>query len=201
MVFAVTSACKLICAHRPVQFMVYPHMLPSKSPSSQSPFILPTPSNHPAAQVIQQQQSITAGNDSPADTSKTGAPPRGSPDGNESAMNVDRSSSGVDQPPSSSSNTRPPSTSTAQQQQQQQQRTGPPIHRGVERYKPRIFGFPVHEVAVLHRWQERVAEQMVTGAGQAHGQAQSQSAAATQPQASSARREAAGASTSQQQAR
>lgn len=43
--------------------------------------------------------------------------------------------------------------------------SGPPIHKGVERYKPRIFGFPVHEVAVLHRWQERVAEQMQVNVG------------------------------------
>lgn len=25
----------------------------------------------------------------------------------------------------------------------------------VERYRPRIFGFPTHETAKLHRWQER----------------------------------------------
>lgn len=148
----------------PRQFMVYPHMLPSKSPSSQSPFSLPPPSNHPAAQVIQQQQNITQ-NDSPApgETGAAGA----ATDGNESPMNVDaHAGSG-----SSASGVNNGGTQRQQQQQQQQQsaplssssRSGPPIHKGVERYKPRIFGFPVHEVAVLHRWQERVAEQMVTG--------------------------------------
>ncbi|CAO1629460.1 unnamed protein product [Sympodiomycopsis kandeliae] len=175
-------------------FMVYPHMLPSKSPSSQSNFAaLPAPSSaHPAAQVIQQQQSITGGANSPVtNESKSAA---ANEDGNnnngnaaeDSPMNVDKSSSSHDQSShqqrlENTSTTMSSSTGSSRQQPAgsrstsarpnsnnngtQSQGLGPPIHKGVERYKPRIFGFPVHEVAVLHRWQERVAEQMVVGSG------------------------------------
>lgn len=31
----------------------------------------------------------------------------------------------------------------------------------VERYRPRIFGFPTHETAKLHRWQERQRDSQV----------------------------------------
>lgn len=31
----------------------------------------------------------------------------------------------------------------------------------VERYRPRIFGFPTHETAKLHRWQERQRDQQI----------------------------------------
>lgn len=31
-----------------------------------------------------------------------------------------------------------------------------------ERYRPRIFGFQVHEIAKLHRWQEAVRDRCAT---------------------------------------
>lgn len=175
-------------------FMVYPHMLPSKTPSSQSGFLLPPPAQPPqppappaaaatpssvastsqqpatVAQAMQQQQSITADTNSPRSSVAPGAKDdatstrSGGTDG--AAMNVDS-------PAPASATTRPGGP-----QQQGSRRSspsvgagggphhagatatssGPPLHKVVERYKPRIFGFPVHEVAVLHRWQEKVAE-------------------------------------------
>lgn len=182
-----------------LQFMVYPHMLPSKSPSSQSPFPLPPPLNQHVIQTIQQQQSITAGSSpgpSHAGVSGGGATGRGGAGegekgsgtgameedaaslGEESPMNVDRSQSerGSSSVQRSNAGGAHHGTTTAMM--------GPPIHKGVERYKPRIFGFPVHEVAVLHRWQERVAEQMSLGTlhYQQMQQQQQQQAAAQQQQ-------------------
>lgn len=193
-------------------FMVFPHLLPSKSPSSQSSFLLPPSSvsgsnSNTIAQAIQQQQSITSDRFSPApgetekkqpgSTGEEGGRTDGR-GGDESPMSIDRSSqqhaqgapSGVGSP---SNRQNQPAASSAAQQHQHLARsppvsTGPPLHRGVERYKPRIFGFPVHEVAVLHRWQEKVAEQQQQTMAQMqqtqHEQHKQQQAQAQQSQAS-----------------
>lgn len=193
-------------------FMVYPHMLPSKSPSAQSPFTLsPTVgaggngqggNGSTVAQTMQQQQNITGGgavgskdraagnengdNDDDDDDSALGG---------ESPMNVDKGSAGDrtgnqrgagkagHSAAGTTGGSAPPSTTAMLTS------TVPPIHKGVERYKPRIFGFPVHEVAVLHRWQSKVAElqqQAIinrhqaakVGAAQPYGQVDTSAAAA-----------------------
>ncbi|CAO1618650.1 unnamed protein product [Parajaminaea phylloscopi] len=151
-------------------FMVFPNMLPSKSPMAQSQFLLPPPQSGPPttmAQAFQQQQSITNDQPSPASAANEDVSGRGtagardedaSKDTEEPVGTGDRgqaqgaSSSGT----SALSQTQNPSQPATRSGSLA---SGPPIHRGVERYKPRIFGFPVHEVAVLHRWQEKIAEQ------------------------------------------
>lgn len=150
--------------------MVYPHMLPSKGPTSQSAFLLPPASSNHQAQTMQQQQSITS-NTSPGPShasireegvEEETAEVRGDA---ASPMTLDRLSQASQQEDSTALRSPQPSATSAGANTSTAAHSGPPIHKGVERYKPRIFGFPVHEVAVLHRWQEQVAETLGTGQG------------------------------------
>lgn len=112
--------------------MVYPNMLPSKSPTAQSPFLL--------------SQAGRTGHDSEgAHTNYMDGEQNESP---LSALSpVVGTSGGVGAPPVGS--TAVPGGSTANAASK------------VERYRPRIFGFPTHETAKLHRWQERQRETQI----------------------------------------
>lgn len=112
--------------------MVYPHMLPSKSPTSQSPFLL-TSSRGAEGSGAQATPAHLAGlegeeGDSPL-SAMSPAIGTGVGIGN---------STGTGQGPAAA-----PGGSTAT------------AAAKVERYRPRIFGFPTHETAKLHRWQEK----------------------------------------------
>lgn len=119
-------------------FMVYPHMLPSKSPTSPSAFLLQQTSGAAAAAAARAAGSgtgaahdglsSTTGEDNIGGLSATSGGAGGS---------VSASGAGAGGPASA------PGGSTANAASK------------VERYRPRIFGFPTHETAMLHRWQER----------------------------------------------
>ncbi|EST07395.1 Casein kinase II, regulatory subunit [Kalmanozyma brasiliensis GHG001] len=125
-------------------FMVYPNVLPSKSPTSQSPFLLSGSSQHRSdarthadqADVDDSIMSIpgAAGNGS----SLSGAA------GSSSA--VAAAAGGAAGGPGSNN---PPANSTAA------------AAAKVERYRPRIFGFPVHETSKLQKWQDKVRDQQI----------------------------------------
>lgn len=117
---------------QPFQFMVYPHMLPSKSPTSQSPFLL-TSSRGAEAGGAQSTPAHLAGLEGEEGDSPLSAmsPAMGT---NAGLTN----SAGTGQGPAAA-----PGGSTAT------------AAAKVERYRPRIFGFPTHETAKLHRWQEK----------------------------------------------
>lgn len=114
-------------------FMVYPNVLPSKSPTSQSPFLLSASSQHRGesnnrghaeqADVDDSIMSVPANNGA--------APPTGAAAGGASGSN------------------QPGSHSTAA------------AAAKVERYRPRIFGFPVHETSKLQKWQDKMRDQQI----------------------------------------
>lgn len=136
--------------------MVYPHMLPSKSPTSQSPFLL--------TQSGRSHEGMAGGTGGAG--SGIGGMQSGAIDGDEG----------------DSSTALSPNMSTASTGANAGQQggvggmggvgagTGPAAAPGgstataaskVERYRPRIFGFPTHETAKLHRWQERQRDQQI----------------------------------------
>lgn len=128
------------------QFMVYPHMLPSKSPTSQSPFLLTQAGrSHDTMSgggggIGGMQAGIMDGEDGDSPISAL------SPAMNVSGGGTVGAGQGASGGLSGGAGTGPAaalggSTATAASK--------------VERYRPRIFGFPTHETAKLHRWQER----------------------------------------------
>ncbi|PWN42905.1 hypothetical protein IE81DRAFT_112276 [Ceraceosorus guamensis] len=100
-------------------FMAYPHLLPSKSPSAPSPFLI----NARDRDGYGREGSLGPGGGLTPDGGVTSGA-GGSTPGPTGASGV--------------------STSNAASK--------------VERYRPRIFGFPTHETAKLHRWQEAVRD-------------------------------------------
>ncbi|UZJ52525.1 hypothetical protein CBS101457_001845 [Exobasidium rhododendri] len=130
-------------------FMVYPHMLPSKSPTSQSPFLLTQPgrSHDPLGGGGGGPGSGNGGGgmldgddgDSPISATSPIANPTGSTTG--AGTGQSGAGTGMGGGAGIGPATAPGgSTATAAAK--------------VERYRPRIFGFPTHETAKLHRWQE-----------------------------------------------
>lgn len=104
-------------------------MLPSKSPTSQSPFLLGsgTSSHRPA------NERAGAGDGADVDDSIQNA--SGAPLSTGSAAG------------GSGANSNSSSSASAAAK--------------VERYRPRIFGFPVHESSKLQRWQEKVRDRQI----------------------------------------
>lgn len=117
--------------------MIYPNMLPSKSPTSQSPFLLaPGRGNEVLGGASQGTGLDGDENDSP----HSGLSPHlggGATIAGAGGVGVGPTSLGGSGPAAAAGG----STATAAAK--------------VERYRPRIFGFPTHETAKLHRWQER----------------------------------------------
>ncbi|GAC94305.1 casein kinase II beta subunit [Pseudozyma hubeiensis SY62] len=128
-------------------FMVYPNVLPSKSPTSQSPFLLGSSSQHRSdarshadqADVDDSIMSIPGGGGAAGNGSLPGA------GGSSSAAAASAAGGG---PGSNSA----PANSTAA------------AAAKVERYRPRIFGFPVHETSKLQKWQDKEGGASCSGA-------------------------------------
>lgn len=122
--------------------MVYPQMLPSKSPTSQSPFLLT-----PGARSAHDGVAGSAG-----------------PTGLGHGANISLEGEEGDSPSSAVSPNLNAGGAASGGVAVSSTGTGPAAAPGgstataaakVERYRPRIFGFPTHETAKLHRWQER----------------------------------------------
>lgn len=123
-----------------MMFMVYPQVLPSKSPTSQSPFLL-TPATRASHDAGAGGAQAGLGHGAGAglegeegDSPSSAVSPNLVTTGNAAAGMAVSSGTGPAAAPGGS-------TATAAAK--------------VERYRPRIFGFPTHETAKLHRWQER----------------------------------------------
>ncbi|SPO37467.1 related to casein kinase II beta subunit (regulator of circadian clock protein FRQ) [Pseudozyma flocculosa] len=133
-------------------FMVYPNMMPAKSPS-QSPFLLGSSSAHRSANDA--GRGSGAGGGGPGALEQAGVDDSiiSTPGGgnvNPSAVAVAAgSSAGGAGPGAGAGSGAGSSGSTAA------------AAAKVERYRPRIFGFPVHEASKLHRWQERVRDRQI----------------------------------------
>ncbi|KAK0550094.1 casein kinase 2 regulatory subunit [Tilletia horrida] len=114
-------------------FMVYPGMLPSKSPGGAGPFAMMSNSAHRGHGVGQHGGASGAGDRGPEDaesgsTTADLVPGQGGP-------------GGLGGPASGSNSISAASTANAASK--------------VERYRPRIYGFPTHQSSKLFRWQER----------------------------------------------
>ncbi|CBQ71381.1 related to casein kinase II beta subunit (regulator of circadian clock protein FRQ) [Sporisorium reilianum SRZ2] len=124
-------------------FMVYPNVLPSKSPASQSPFLLNSSSSHRAdarthaeqADVDDSIMSIPGGAGNGSSLPGAGA--------SSSAAAAAAGSAAAGGP-----NTTPANSTAA-------------AAAKVERYRPRIFGFPVHEMSKLQKWQDKMRDQQI----------------------------------------
>lgn len=116
-------------------FIVYPNMLPSKSPTSQSPFLLGG-----------SQQRAEARASGFADSGDVDDSIMSIPGDGDAASGIGSNSGGA---PTSGASSNPNSHSTAS------------AAAKVERYRPRIFGFPVHETSKLHKWQEKMRDQQI----------------------------------------
>ncbi|SNX87760.1 related to casein kinase II beta subunit (regulator of circadian clock protein FRQ) [Melanopsichium pennsylvanicum] len=119
-------------------FMVYPNVLPSKSPSSQSPFLLSGTSQH--------RSDVRGAHVEQADVDDSIVSIPGA--GNASVLpGTAASSSAVAAAAGSAAaqNTTPANSTAA-------------AAAKVERYRPRIFGFPVHETSKLQKWQDKVRD-------------------------------------------
>ncbi|KAN0064775.1 casein kinase 2 regulatory subunit [Thecaphora frezii] len=135
-------------------FMVYPNMLPSKSPTSQSPFLLGSSSaSHRLTHDNGRGGNAGALEQAGVDDSIISAP--GSSSANPSAVaaaagsgaGVGGNGGSTNQGSGAGSGAGSGSTAAAAAK--------------VERYRPRIFGFPVHESSKLQRWQERVRDRQI----------------------------------------
>lgn len=132
-------------------FMVYPNVLPSKSPTAQSPFLLTSSLHHRLdarshAEHADVDDSIMS---VPSGAGGTGVVANGS-----SLSGVASSSSAVAGASASAAAGAPgsnaaPANSTAA------------AAAKVERYRPRIFGFPVHETSKLQKWQDKMRDQQI----------------------------------------
>ncbi|CDU24350.1 related to casein kinase II beta subunit (regulator of circadian clock protein FRQ) [Sporisorium scitamineum] len=119
-------------------FMVYPNVLPSKSPASQSPFLLNSSSQHRAdarshaehADVDDSIMSIPAATGTGAGASSSAV-----------AASTGSAAAGA-------ANATPANSTAA-------------AAAKVERYRPRIFGFPVHETSKLQKWQDKMRDQQI----------------------------------------
>lgn len=116
-------------------FIVYPNMLPSKSPTSQSPFLL--------GGSQQRSEARGSGFTDPGDVDDSIMSIPGD-SGPSSAVGA---SAGGAAGSGGSGNPNSHSTASAAAK--------------VERYRPRIFGFPVHETSKLHKWQEKMRDQQI----------------------------------------
>ncbi|SPO30511.1 related to casein kinase II beta subunit (regulator of circadian clock protein FRQ) [Ustilago trichophora] len=116
-------------------FMVYPNVLPSKSPTSQSPFLLSGSSQHRSDARAHAEQADV-------DDSIMSIP--GAGNGSALPGTAGSSSSAVAAAAGSA-----PANSTAA------------AAAKVERYRPRIFGFPVHETSKLQKWQDKMRDQQI----------------------------------------
>lgn len=124
-------------------FMVYPNVLPSKSPTAQSPFLLSGSSQNRAAapteatargNAAEQQQQADV-DDSIMSVAGTAAATGAGAVANTAASNA--AGGAV------------PTNSTAA------------AAAKVERYRPRIFGFPVHETSKLQKWQDKLRDSQI----------------------------------------
>lgn len=104
-------------------FMVYPNVLPSKSPSAQSPFLINSGQHRAREQAGEGQGDV--------DDSILSIPPNGAAGGSAGGGAGGQGA---------------PTNSTAA------------AAAKVERYRPRIFGFPVHETSKLQKWQDRMRD-------------------------------------------
>ncbi|KAJ9475856.1 Casein kinase II subunit beta' [Pseudozyma hubeiensis] len=118
-------------------FMVYPNVLPSKSPTSQSPFLLGSSSQH-------RSDARSHADQADVDDSIMSIPGSGGGAGNGSLPGAGGSSSAAAASAGGGPGSNPaPANSTAA------------AAAKVERYRPRIFGFPVHETSKLQKWQDK----------------------------------------------
>ncbi|SYW80111.1 related to casein kinase II beta subunit (regulator of circadian clock protein FRQ) [Ustilago bromivora] len=130
-------------------FIVYPHVLPSKSPTSQSPFLLSATQHR--SERMQEHADVDDSILSCLPTGATGGGgvggaanasslPAGGAVGAVANANANAAAGGASGAPANS-------TAAAAAK--------------VERYRPRIFGFPVHETSKLQKWQDRVRDQQI----------------------------------------
>ncbi|KDN53030.1 hypothetical protein K437DRAFT_253684 [Tilletiaria anomala UBC 951] len=146
-------------------FMVYPHLLPSKQPGAPSPFVLGSSSAQAAAAAARGGDSMDTWGT--GDASMAGGNERepGNSVGALSATGPQGNTAGAGSASATSSSGGGSTVSAASK---------------VERYRPRIFGFPVHEASVLQKWQEkqrdrqienleRVEREALAAAAAAHG--------------------------------
>lgn len=124
-------------------FMVYPNVLPSKSPTSQSPFLLGSSSQHRSDARSHADQADV--DDSIMSIPGGGGAGNGSLPGAGGSSSTAAASAAGGGPGSNPA----PANSTAA------------AAAKVERYRPRIFGFPVHETSKLQKWQDKVRDQQI----------------------------------------
>lgn len=111
-------------------------MLPSKSPNSQSPFLL-NPSHRPSHDGTPGPAGLLGANDDDSPSPAASGP---------GSLGAAAAAAGGGAGAGTGGGASAASGSTAGAASK------------VERYRPRIFGFPVHETAKLQRWQERQRE-------------------------------------------
>lgn len=121
-------------------FMVYPNVLPSKSPTSQSPFLLSGSSQHRSDARSHAEQADV-------DDSIMSIP--GAGNGSSLPGTTASSSAVAAAAGSGAGSSSAPANSTAA------------AAAKVERYRPRIFGFPVHETSKLQKWQDKMRDQQI----------------------------------------
>ncbi|KAJ1020252.1 hypothetical protein NDA18_005851 [Ustilago nuda] len=119
-------------------FIVYPHLLPCKSPSSQSPFLLSATQHR--SDRTQEHADV---DDSILSCLATAAGVGGAAN----ASSLPAAGAVANANAGGASGTPANSTAAAAAK--------------VERYRPRIFGFPVHETSKLQKWQDRVRDQQI----------------------------------------
>ncbi|TKY87570.1 hypothetical protein EX895_003584 [Sporisorium graminicola] len=128
-------------------FMVYPNVLPSKSPASQSPFLLNSSTSQHRADARSNAEQADV------DDSINVLPPGyGDGAGNGSSL-PGASSSAVAAAAGSAAAGGGPTTTPAN--------STAAAAAKVERYRPRIFGFPVHETSKLQKWQDKMRDQQI----------------------------------------
>lgn len=127
-------------------FMVYPTVIPSKSPTAPSPFLLSASQQHRADARAQAEHADV--DDSimsvPGGAGNGSSLPAGAvPSSSAAAAAAGSAAAG-----GASTNATPANSTAA-------------AAAKVERYRPRIFGFPVHETSKLQKWQDKVRDQQI----------------------------------------